>query len=126
MREDYDTYPYFYPTPHCACGKILIQHKTKWDLQLQKEPELRINVEGRCDSCKQNYNFILKIYTGADGEKRFGQFDATETVATSSGILTKDGEWDREKIIQYNKSIGRLRVAITPENKYKIINKKPS
>ena len=51
MKEDYDTFPYFYATPHCNCGRILKQHKTPWDLNLQKESELKVRVEGRCDGC---------------------------------------------------------------------------
>lgn len=124
-REDFDTYPYFYPTPHCSCGKILIKDKASWDLELQKESELRERTAGRCNACKQNYNFVVKIYTGADGEKYLGQFDANEQVTTISGTLTTNGVWDRNKIIQYNKSVGQLRKGTLPQNHYKIINKKP-
>ncbi|HEY4497252.1 MAG TPA: hypothetical protein VJC20_00615 [Candidatus Paceibacterota bacterium] len=125
MKEDYDTFPYFYATPHCNCGRILKQHKTPWDLNLQKESELKVRVEGRCDGCKQNYNFVMKIYGGADGEKYLGQFDASEMVTTISGALTVSGNWNRNKIIQYNKSVGQLKRGVALKNEHKIINKKP-
>lgn len=66
----------------------------------------------------------MKIYTGADSEKYFGQFDAMERMTTTSGTLTKNGQWDKENIIQYNKSVGQLRKGIISEKEYKIINKK--
>lgn len=83
-----------------------------------------MNVRGRCDRCKQTYDFVMKIYTGANGEKYLGQFDAMERVTTISGVLTKNGAWDKEKMMQYHKSVGQLKSSVIPKNEPKIINRK--
>lgn len=115
VRDSYDSFPYYEDLYFCEkCGSPLKDDIKLINLKLEKNYERKI--ERKCKKCGYSYNFISKIFTGADGEKYIGKFVPGGEIITSSGVLTKNGEWDSERIKKENLAKNfKLKIAINKE-----------
>lgn len=102
-RSEFNSLPYYQDLPRCAkCGAPLLEEQRIVNLALEDNYERHL--QGKCRRCGSGYNFVTKIFVGADHEIYHGDFDSSGNSPTRSGMLTTAGHWDPAKIIRENKA----------------------
>ena len=102
-KSDFNSLPYYQDLPRCArCGVPLLEQRRVVNLELEPRYERRLT--GKCERCGNGYDFVSKLFGGADYEIYHGYFDSSGAHPTRSGVLTTAGHWDSEKIIRENRA----------------------
>ena len=84
-----------------TCGAKFSEYSKPYNLA--KESIDLIIRDKKCRQCK-NYNSLhVRIFQGANGEKWLGIGSPDSDLTTSSGIVTKNGIWDKEALIRLNR-----------------------